>query len=111
MAIYATIQELKNAIHDTIYENNAGLVTADVLQDRMIDIIDTLEALGFGEQGPPGERGPTGVPGATGESGPTPLDDILDWDEEGTCYKPYPENASIKTNGALYNWYAAKGIV
>jgi hypothetical protein len=45
MAAYATINELKTAITESIYQNNAGLVTAEVLQERLIDIIDTLESL------------------------------------------------------------------
>lgn len=45
MAAYESIEDLKTAITDTIYQNSAGLVTAQVLQERMIDIIDTLEAL------------------------------------------------------------------
>jgi hypothetical protein len=51
MAVYGTIQELKNAITDTIYENSAGLITADILQDRLIDMIDTIEAQSFSIDG------------------------------------------------------------
>jgi hypothetical protein len=50
MAAYGTIQELKNAINDSIYANDAGLLTAEILQERLHDIIDTLEVLvGSGE--------------------------------------------------------------
>jgi len=45
---YPTIQELKNAITDSIYQNDAGLVTAEIVQERMIDIIETLDAIGGG---------------------------------------------------------------
>ena len=45
MAVYGSIDELKNAITDTIYQNNAGLVTADILQERILDVIDTLDAI------------------------------------------------------------------
>jgi hypothetical protein len=46
MAAYGTIQELKNAINASIYGNDAGLLTAEALQERLHDIIDTLDALG-----------------------------------------------------------------
>ena len=43
MSVYASLAELKTAITDTIYQNSARVVSAEVLQERMIDIIDTLE--------------------------------------------------------------------
>jgi hypothetical protein len=46
MAAYGSIEELKNAINDSIYANDAGLVTAEILQERLHDVIDTLSALG-----------------------------------------------------------------
>jgi hypothetical protein len=51
MAAYGTIQELKNAINATIYANNEGLLTAEILQERLHDIIDTLDALGESGEG------------------------------------------------------------
>lgn len=45
MAVFQTIEELKNAINDTIYANDAGLITAEIVQERMHDIIDTLNAI------------------------------------------------------------------
>lgn len=45
MAVYNSIQELKNAINDTIYQNDAGLITAEILQERLHDMIDTLDAI------------------------------------------------------------------
>jgi hypothetical protein len=50
MAVFGSIQELKNAINESIYANDAGLLTAEILQERLHDIIDTLNALaGSGE--------------------------------------------------------------
>jgi hypothetical protein len=50
MAAYGTIQELKNAINESIYANDAGLLTAEIMQERLHDIIDTLDALlGLGD--------------------------------------------------------------
>jgi hypothetical protein len=51
MAAYGTIQELKNAINASIYANDAGLLTAEVLQERLHDIIDTLNALAESVEG------------------------------------------------------------
>lgn len=45
MAVYPSIQALKNEINDTIYDNSAGLVTAPAVQERMHDIIDTMNAI------------------------------------------------------------------
>lgn len=44
--IYASIEELKNAINDSIYANDAGLITAEILQERIHDVIDTINAIG-----------------------------------------------------------------
>jgi hypothetical protein len=68
MAVFGSLEELKTAITDTIYQNNAGLITAEVLQERMIDIIDTFDAIGVGAQGPPGIQGIQGIQGY-GEKG------------------------------------------
>lgn len=48
MAIYSSIEELKNAINDSIYANDSGLITAEDLQQRLHDIIDTLNSIGGG---------------------------------------------------------------
>ena len=48
---FATIQELKNVINDSIYENSSGLVTAVILQERLHDIIDTLNVVGISIEG------------------------------------------------------------
>lgn len=45
MAVFATIEELKTAINDTIYANDAGLITAEIMQERLHDIIDTLNSI------------------------------------------------------------------
>jgi hypothetical protein len=45
MAVYESIQELKNAITDTIYANDSGLITAEIMQERLHDIIDTLNSI------------------------------------------------------------------
>lgn len=124
MAVYATIQELKNAIHDTIYENNAGLVTADILQDRLIDIVDTILGTGIVEYELPIASasvlggimiGPALSIDQNGVLTVVLGDDVLKWDPVNSKYTPHPEipqtNNNIKIYGALYNWYAAMGIV
>lgn len=45
MAAYATIAELKAAVTAAIYSNNAGLITAEDLQELLHDLIDTIYAL------------------------------------------------------------------
>lgn len=55
MAVYGSLTELKTAITETIYQNNAGLVTAEILQERLLDIIDTLESWTGGEFATPAD--------------------------------------------------------
>jgi hypothetical protein len=45
MTAFASIQDLKNRINASIYANDAGLVTAEDLQECLHDVIDTLDAL------------------------------------------------------------------
>lgn len=54
--IYDSIEALKDEINDTIVANNAGLITAQALQELLHDIVDTLDALGGSGSGS-GETG------------------------------------------------------
>jgi hypothetical protein len=56
MAVYETIEALKDEINDTIVANNAGLITAQALQELLHDIVDTLDVLGGSGSGS-GETG------------------------------------------------------
>ncbi len=56
MAAYETIEALKDEINETIVANNAGLITAQALQELLHDIVDTLDALGGSGSGS-GETG------------------------------------------------------
>lgn len=60
MAAYETIEALKDEINETIVANNAGLITAQALQELLHDIVDTLDALGGSGSGSSG--------GGTGDS-------------------------------------------
>ena len=51
MTAFATIEELKNRINDTIYANETGLITAEDLQECLHDMIDTLDAIGGSGEG------------------------------------------------------------
>ena len=46
MAIFSSLQELKNAITASIYENSTGLITAEILRDRLHDMIDSITFAG-----------------------------------------------------------------
>lgn len=51
MAAYASIEQLKLAVTSAVYQNNAGRITAEDLQELLHDIIDTLAVLGGGGSG------------------------------------------------------------
>lgn len=48
MAAYDSIENLKLAVTAAVYQNNAGRITAEDLQELLHDIIDTLAVLGGG---------------------------------------------------------------
>lgn len=48
MAAYNSVEELKLAVTAAVYQNNAGRITAEDLQELLHDIIDTLAVFGGG---------------------------------------------------------------
>lgn len=48
MAAYNSVEEVKLAVTAAVYQNNAGRITAEDLQELLHDIIDTLAVFGGG---------------------------------------------------------------